>query len=126
MIAFDNNQIVDISKDFDKAWHSRLLFKLEGYGVEGQLLALLKDYLHNRKQRVVLNVQMPYWRKVNSGVSQGSVLGAPLFLIFINDLPDGITSICKIVDDDTSLFSKVYDIDISATELNSDLEKISK
>ena len=126
MIAFDNNQIVDISKDFDKAWHSRLLFKLEAYGVEGQLLALLKDYLHNRKQRVVLNVQMPYWRKVNSGVSQGSVLGAPLFLIFINDLPDGITSICKIVDDDTSLFSKVYDIDISATELNSDLKKISK
>ena len=47
-------------------------------------------------------------------------------MIFINDLPDGITSICKIFADDTSLFSKVYDIDISAKELNSDLEKISK
>ena len=123
MIAFDNNETVDISKDFDKAWHSRLLFELEAYGVEGQLLVLLNDYLHHRKQRVVLNVQMPYWRKVKSGVPQGSVLGAPLFLIFINDLPDGITSICKIADDNTSLFSKVYDIDISATELNSDLEK---
>ena len=47
-------------------------------------------------------------------------------MIFINDLPDGITSLCNIFADDTSLFSKVYDIDISAKELNSDLENISK
>ena len=47
-------------------------------------------------------------------------------MIFIIDLSDGITSICKIFADDTSLFSKVYDIDISAKELNSDLENISK
>ena len=66
------------------------------------------------------------WRKINSGVPQGSVLGPLLFLIFINDLPDGITSLCNIFADDTSLFSKVYDIDTSAKELNSDLEKISK
>ena len=54
------------------------------------------------------------------------MLGPLLFLIFINDLPDGRTSLCKIFADDTSLFSKVYDIDISAKELNSDLEKIGK
>ena len=131
--AFDNNPTVDvrgvfldISKAFDKVWHSGLLFKLQAYGVEGQLLALLKAYLHDRQQRVVLNAQTPDWRKVNSGVPQGSVLGPLLFLIFINDLPDGITSLCKIFADDTSLFSKVYDIDISAKELNSDLENISK
>ena len=46
--------------------------------------------------------------------------------IFINDLPDGITSRCKLFADDYFPFSKVYDIDISAKELNSDLEKISK
>ena len=45
-------------------------------------------------------------------------------MIFINDLPHGITSICKIFDDDISLFSKDYDTDISAKELNSDLEKL--
>ena len=117
---------LDISKAFDKVWHSGLLFKLKAYGIEGQLLALLKDYLHGRQQRLVLNGQTSDWRKINSGVPQGSVLGPLLFLIFINDLPDGITSLCNIFADDTSLFSKVYDIDISAKELNSDLEKISK
>ena len=99
---------LDISKAFDKVWCSGLLFKLQAYGVEGHLLALLKDYLHNRKERVVLNGQMSDSRKLNSGVPQGSVLGPLLSLIFINDLPDGITSLYKIFADDTSLFSKVY------------------
>ena len=114
---------LDISKAFDKVWHIGLLFKA---WVEGQSLALLKDYLYSGKQRVVLNGQTSDWRKINSGVPQESVLGPLLFLIFINDLPDGIASLCKIFADDTSLFSKVYDIDISAKELNSDLENVSK
>ena len=54
------------------------------------------------------------------------VLGPLLFLIYITDLPDGITSICKIFADDTSFFfSKVQDINRSADELNCDLEKVS-
>ena len=47
-------------------------------------------------------------------------------MIFINNLPDGITSSCKTFADDNFLFSKIYDIIISAKELDSDLEKISK
>ena len=68
--AFDNNPtadvrsvFLDISKAFDKVWHSGLLFKLQAYGVECQLLALLKDYLHDHQQRVVLNGQTSDWGK---------------------------------------------------------------
>ena len=99
---------------------------METYGIEGQLLSLLKNYLENHKQRVVLNGQTSDWKKINSGVPQGSVLGPLLFLIYINDLPDGITSICKIFADNTSLFFKVLDINESANKLNTDLEKITK
>ena len=53
------------------------------------------------------------------------LLGPLLFLVYINDLPDGINSLCKMFADDTSLFSKVYDIRKSASNLNNDLEKIS-
>ena len=130
--AFDENPTVDvrgvfldISKAFDKVWHDGIIFKLKSYGVEGELLSLLKNYLENREQRVVLNGQTSEWRKIMSGVPQGSVLGPLLFLIYINDLPDGINSLCKIFADDTSLLSKVYDIHKSASKPNDDLEKIS-
>ena len=113
---FDSNPSVDvrgvfldIPKPFDKVCHKGLLFKLKSYGVEGEVLSLLKCYRSNREQRIVLNDQTSDWRKINSGVPQASVLGPLLFLIYINDLPDGITSICKIFADDTSLFSKFID-----------------
>ena len=51
------------------------------------------------------------------------MLGPLLFLIYINDLPDGIISLWKIFADDTSLFSKVHNINKSVNEVNADLEK---
>ena len=46
---------VEISKAFDKVWHEGLIFKLKTYGVEGNFLELLENYLTDRQQRVVLN-----------------------------------------------------------------------
>ena len=80
---------LDISNAFDKVWHDGLMFKLKVYGIEDELLSLLENYLQNREKRVVLNGQTSEWRKINSGVLQGSVLGPLLFLIYINYLPDG-------------------------------------
>ena len=72
---------LDISKVFDKVWHEGLIFKLKSKSIEGELLPLLRNYLQNREQRAVLNRQTYEWRKINSEVPQGLVLGPLLFLI---------------------------------------------
>ena len=105
--------LLNISTAFDKVWHDGIIFKLETYGVKGNL--------HARYQRVVLNGQTSAWELVKSGVPQGSVLGPLMFLIYINDLQDNIQSTCKIFADDTSLFSHVFNNDASQDELNNDL-----
>ena len=116
----------DISKAFDKVWHQGLLFKLKSYDVEGSLFCLLENYLENRKQRVILHGQCSSWINIVSGVPQGSVLGPLLFLMYINDLPNGLVSMYKIFADDTSIFSKVFDKNSSQNILNNDLSIISE
>ena len=64
-------------------------------------------------------------KKINAGVLLGSILGLLFFLIYINDLIDGIPSIVKLFADDTSLFSINQNKNNSASQLNNDLDKVS-
>ena len=95
-------------------------------GISGNLLKAFQNYLSNRKQCVVLNGFSSDYSSIDSGVSQGSVLGPLLFLIYINDLEKNIKSIVKIFADDTMLFSVVNNPAISANELSHDLKVISQ
>ena len=73
---------LDMSKAFDKVWHNGLICKLQSYGIQSQLLFLLKNYLFNRKERVVINGVKSSWKPIKSGVHQGSVLG-PLYSLYL-------------------------------------------
>ena len=115
---------LDISKAFPKVWHDGLIFKMRQNGITADVINILQDFLHNRKQRVVLNGQCSSWADANVGFPQGSILGPLLFLIYIKHLSDGLKSKCKLFADDTSLFSLVNNINTSASDLNEDLEKI--
>ena len=95
---------LDISKAFDKVWHDGIIYKLTQNGISGNLLNLLEDFLKERKQRVVLDGQVSAWKNINAGVPQGSILGPLLFLIYINDLTEGLTTNVKLFAYDTSLF----------------------
>ena len=83
-------------------------------GISGDLLRILSDFLSNRKQRLVLNGQNSSWTNVHMGVPQRSTLGPLLFLIYINDLADDLSSNVNFFADDTSLFSVVHDVNASA------------
>ena len=76
-----------------------------------------------RKQTVVLNGQNSSWANVEAGVSQGFILGPLLFLIYINDLPDNLSTNVKLFSDNTSLFSVVGDIATSSCDLNHNLDE---
>ena len=97
---------LDICKAFDRVWLEGLLHKLKSYGVSGPFLSLIKSFLENRMQRVVLNGQTSSWKHVLAGVPQGSILGPLFFLVYINDIPDGLQSIVKIFAVDTPLYLK--------------------
>ena len=119
---------LDFRKAFDSVPHERLLLKLKAYGIKGKMGAWIKSFLENRYQRVVVNGKPSTSAKVTSGIPQGSVLGPELFLLFINDLPEVLStpkSTVKIFADDTKLYSEVNNQE-DYERLQNDLMNINK
>ena len=95
-----------LKKAFDSVPHQRLLAKLKGYGIKGELLKWIETFLTCRKHRVLVNGAASSWSEVVSGVPQGSVLGPILFILYINDLINVVTCDINIFADDTKIYHK--------------------
>ena len=116
---------LDFCKAFDIVPHLRLLHKLKAYGVGGQLLKWITDWLTTRKQRVVFGENVAEWKDVLSGVPQGSVLGPLLFVIFINDLVESLHNKMNMYADDSKILGKAGSAE-DCKRLQEDIDKCVK
>ena len=114
---------LDFQKAFDKVPHKRLMLKIQSLGIVAKVHDWIKDWLIDRKQRVVLTGNSSEWINVISGVPHGSVLGPLLFLIYINDIDNTVCSnILKFADDTKSFRAVKTDEDVS--KLQEDLNNL--
>ena len=103
--------ILDFSKAFLKVPHQRLLGKLRHYGITGQTCGSIQAFLSNRTQCVVVDGASSQWCPVESGVPQGTVLGPLLFLLFINDPPNFVSSQVRLFADDCLIYRTISSIE---------------
>lgn len=115
-------------KAFNLIDHDILLCKLEAYGIASKELMLLTNYLKGRRSSVVIGRVQSEYRLITHGVTQGSVLGPLLFIIFVNDLPNSVSqSTVDIYADDTTLSTStvVSDLPVIQQRLQHDINKIA-
>ena len=131
MEGIENSQqidaaILDFTKAFDCVPHERLKSKLHHYGIRNNILNWISMFLTQRQQRVVLNGETSSWHPVISGVPQGTVMGPLLFLIYINDIVDGLQCNIRLFADDCIIYTDDQDGDKLQKDLNHVCEWASK
>ena len=103
--------------------HEHLKSKLHHYGIRNNTLNWIGTFLSQRQQRVIINGETSKWHPVISGVPQGTVLGPLLFLIYINDIVEGLQCNIRLFADDAILYTTVAN-DQDSTKLQQDLNHV--
>ena len=92
--------------------------KLKHAGITGNIFNWIKSFLSDRTQKVKVATSISDECKVLSGIPQGSILGPVLFLIYINDICNNLSSSCKLFADDTTIYNTSSNSDILQEDIN--------
>ena len=123
--GFVSGVFMDFSKAFDTLKHNLLIAKIGAYGFERDSLSFMKSYLNDRQQRFVLIKILVLGKKI-AGVPQGSILGPPLFNIFINDLFLFVSSSnLSTYADDNTLYASGLNLEEVKICLSSDFDAVT-
>ena len=115
--------LLDFSKAFDKVCHRKLILKLKHYGICGNIINWITDFLSGRTQCVVVRGSSSKVAAVLSGVPQGTVLGPLLFLAYINDMPLAANSTIALFADDSFIY-RIINSKEDADQLQNNLDNL--
>ena len=90
--------------------YGKIASKMKSIGIIGRTENWIKAFLSGRTQRVRVEAELSSWKSVRSGMPQGSGLPT-LFVIFINDMPDVVRSMCQLFADDAKIFRSIKSLD---------------
>ena len=116
--------LMDLRKAFDTVSHNILLQKLYHYRIRGPAHKLIESYLTSWKQFVSIDNVKSSAQCINIGVPQGSNLGPLLFLIYINDLPNAISSKSRLFADDTCIMLSDSSLPNLETKCNTEVNQL--
>ena len=97
--------------------------KLAHYGIKGDIYKWINFWLSQHTQRVVVDGESSELVRVESGVPQGTVLGPLMFLLYINDITNGLTSNIRLFADDCIIYRTIETREDSI-HLQEDLNKV--
>ena len=99
---------LNFSVAFDRVSHSGLLFKLRYICADGSVLSICREFLSNRRKRVVVDGAASEWIPIVSGVRQGSVLGPLLFILYTSEMFELVENSIYSYADDFALLAVVH------------------
>lgn len=120
--------LIDLKSAFDVIWHDGMVYKLHQMKIKPPIIALIKNYLTNRKFHVKINENKSDTKNIIAGTPQGSIISALLFILYLNDLPKPTNYFCKInrllFADDIIFYVTTKNIQFAKMNLNKYLKDV--